>query len=98
MTLKWSVSQNSTARIADFEQKREDLYYPYKEEMVDEALLAVASALETDVTKSNLVYDKDWFFTIQWLKAVYYGPYYMTHTLWSLTFMVSYLMVSYRYD
>ena len=66
MTLKWSVSQNSTARIADFEQKREDLYYPYNEEMVDEALLTVSYALGTDVTRSNLVYDKDWFFAIQW--------------------------------
>ena len=84
MTLKWSVSQNSTARIFDFEQKREDLYYPYKEEMVDEALLAVASALETDVTRSNLVYDKDWFFTIHWLKAVLYDSYFMVSYLYGL--------------
>ena len=66
MTLKWSASQNSTARISDFEQKREDLYYPYNEDMVDEALLTVSYALGTDVTRSNLVYDKDWFFAIQW--------------------------------
>ena len=70
MSLKWSANQNSTARISDFEEKREDLYYPYNEEMVDQALLAVAGALGTDITRNNLVYDKDWFFTIQWLEAL----------------------------
>ena len=70
LSLKWSASQNSTSRFSDFEEKREDLYYPYNQEMVDKALLAVAGALGTDVTRRDLVYDKDWFFTIQWLEAL----------------------------
>ena len=70
MSLKWSASQTVTARISDFKEKREDLYYPYNEEMVDKALLAVASALGIDVSRSNLVYNKGWFFTMQWLDAL----------------------------
>ena len=70
MSLKWSASQTLSARISDFKEKREDLYYPYNEEMVDKALLAVASALGTDVSRSNLVYNKGWFFTMQWLDAL----------------------------
>ena len=73
--MKWSASQNVTARISDFKEKREDLYNPYNEEMVDKALLAVASALGTDVSRSNLVYNKEWFFKMQWFNPIYYKSY-----------------------
>ena len=64
MTLKWSASQDVTARISDFKEKREDLYYPYNEDMVDKALQTVAGTLGTDVSRSNLVYNKGRFFIL----------------------------------
>ena len=81
--MKWSASQNVTARISDFKEKREDLYYPYNDEMVDKALQAVAGALGTDVSRSNLVYNKGWFFTMQWFNPIYYKSYCRSHTVWS---------------
>jgi len=70
MSLKWTLSQNATARISDFEQKREDLYYPYSEEMVDKALLKVAEAKGTSITRNNLVHNKGWF--VNMLKSTLY--------------------------
>ena len=77
--MKWSASQNVTARISDFKEKREDLYYPYNDEMVDKALQAVTGALGTDLSKSNLVYNKGWFSHCNG-----WTPFNMTHTIWSL--------------
>ena len=61
MSLKWTTSQNATARISELEQKREDLYYPFNEEIVDKALLKVAEAKGTSITRKNLVHNKGWF-------------------------------------
>ena len=71
MTLKWTTSQNATARISDFKQKRDALYYPYNEEMVDKALLKVADAKGTSITRKNLVHNKGWLVTM--LKSILYS-------------------------
>ena len=63
------TSQNATARISDFKQKRDELYYPYSEEMVDKALLKVAEAKGTNITR-NLVHNKGWL--VNMLKSTLY--------------------------
>jgi len=57
-SLSWSASKGSTARISDFEEKRDNLYYPFNEKIVDQALLAVGESIETNITKRNLTHDK----------------------------------------
>ena len=61
LSLKWSSSQNLTMRIADFEEERQNLYYFYDEEMVDQALIKVRNTTQKDITKNNVVYNKGRF-------------------------------------
>ena len=60
--MTWSASQKSTIRIADYEEKREDLYYPYNEEIVNQALIEVGNSIGREITRNNLFYNKGRFF------------------------------------
>ena len=61
LSLTWSASQNLTMRIADFEEERQNLYYFYDEEMVDQALIKVRNATHKNITKNKVVYNKGRF-------------------------------------
>ena len=62
--MTWSASQKSTIRIADYEEKREDLYYPYNEEIVNQALIKVGNSIGREITRNNLFYNKGRFFNL----------------------------------